>query len=69
MDLVVSWALTEADITLETLWSKFEEFWKPQANEVRARFDLLTSFRQGDKSVGEWFDAVQIQINLYKYPP
>ena len=27
---------------------KFEEFCKPQTNEIRARFDLLTSFRQGD---------------------
>ena len=51
MDLIVSWGLTDIGITLETLWSKFEEFCKPQAYEVRARFELLTSFRQGDKSV------------------
>ena len=69
MDLVVSWGLTDGDITLETLWNKFEEFCKPQANEVRARFDLLTSFRQGEKSVDEWFNAVQKQVNLCKYPP
>ena len=53
MDLVVSWGLTNGDLTLETLWNKFEEFCKPQSNEVRARFDLLTTFRQGDKSVDE----------------
>ena len=52
----------------KTLWTKFEEFCKPQANEVRARFDLLTNFRQGDKSVDEWFNAVQTQINLCNYP-
>ena len=69
MDLVVSWGLTDGDITLETLWNKFEEFCKPQANEVRAGFDLLTSFRQGDKSVDEWFYTVQKQVNLCKYPP
>ena len=68
MDLVVSWGLTDGDLTLETLWTKFEEFCKPQANEVRARFDLLTNFRQGDKSVDEWFNAVQAQINLCNYP-
>ena len=68
MDLVVSWGLTNGDLTLETLWNKFEEFCKPQANEVRARFDLLTNFRQGDKSVDEWFNAVQTQINLCNYP-
>ena len=69
MDLVVSWGLNDKDITLETLWAKFEEFCKPQANEVRARLDLLTSFKQGDKSVDKWFNAVQRQINLCKYPP
>ena len=44
MDLVVSWGLADGDLTLETLWTKFEEFCKPQANEIRARFDLLTNF-------------------------
>ena len=68
MDLVVSWGLTEVDLTLETLWNKFEEFCKSQLNEVRARFDLLTNFRQGDKSVDEWFNAVQAQINLCNNP-
>ena len=68
MDLVVSWGLTGRDITLETLWSKFKEFCKLQANEVRARFDLLTSFWQGDKSVDKWFNTVQAQINLCNYP-
>ena len=68
MDLVVSWSLTDSELTLNTLWTKFEDFCKPQSNEVRAQFDLLTSFRQGDKSVDEWFNAVQKQINLCKYP-
>ena len=36
MDLVVLWGLTDGDITLETLWNKFEEICKPQSNEVRA---------------------------------
>ena len=42
IDLVVSRGLTDSDITLETLWTKFEKFCKPQGNEVRTRFDLLT---------------------------
>ena len=69
MDLVISWGLTDRELTLETLWTNFKDFCKPQSNEVRARFDLLTSFRQGDKSVDEWFNAVQTQINLCQYPP
>ena len=31
--------------------------------------DLLTSFRQGNRSVDEWYNAVQAQVNLAKYPP
>ena len=54
--------------------TKYEDFCKPQANEVRARFDLLTNFRQGNHSVDEWHNAVQAQVCLAqvclaKYPP
>ena len=55
-------------MTLEVIWKKFEEFCKPQANEVRARFYLLTSFRKGDLSVDQWYNAVQTQVALAKYP-
>ena len=63
-----SWDLTPEETCLETIWQKFEGFCKPQTNKIRARFDLLTSFRQGDWSVDEWYNAVQSQINLAKYP-
>ena len=69
IDQYVSWCLPPEDLCLELIWNKFEEFCKPQTNEVRARLDLLTSSRQGDMSVGEWYNAVQAQINLAKYPP
>ena len=36
--------------------------------KIRARFDLLTSFCQGQCSVDEWYNAVQAQINLARYP-
>ena len=52
-----------------TLWDRFEEFSKPQSNEVRAHFNLLTSFCQGNRNVDEWYNAVQAQVNLAKYPP
>ena len=47
---------------------KFEEFCKPQTNEKRVRFDLLSSFRQRDYSVDEFYNVVQDQINLARYP-
>ena len=68
-DLYVSWNIPKEDLTLDAIWTKFEEFSKPQTNEVRAHFDLLTSFRQGSRNVDEWYNAVQAQVNLAKYPP
>ena len=69
MDLYASWNIPNDALTLDAIWNKFEEFSKPQTNEVRAHFDLLTSFRQGTRNVDEWYNAVQAQVNLAKYPP
>ena len=69
MDLYVSWSLPKEELTLDMIWVRFEEFSKPQSNEVMAHFDLLTSFHQGNRNVDEWFNAVQVQVNLAKYPP
>ena len=68
MDLYVSWNIPKEDLTLDAIWAKFEEFSKLQTNEVRAHFDLLTSFRQGNRNMDEWYNAVQAQVNLAKYP-
>ena len=57
------------DLCWDTIWAKCEDFCKPLANEVRVTFDLLTSFRQGNQSVDEWYQAVQAQLSLVKYSP
>ena len=69
MDQYVSWGLPTNHLTLEIIWARFEDFCKSQSNKVQAQFDLLTSFRQGNKSMDEWYNAVQAQVNLAKYPP
>ena len=69
MDQYVSWRLSKEEMNLDTIWKRFEDFCKPQSNEVWAQFDLLTSFPQGNKSIDEWYNAVQAQVNLTKYPP
>ena len=69
MDLYVSWSLPKEELTLDTIWDRFKEFSKLQSNEVRACFNLLTSCCQGNRNVDEWYNAVQAQINLAKYPP
>ena len=69
MDQYVSWCLPSEELTLDTIWRRFEEFCKPQSNEVQAHFDLFTNFRQGNKSVDEWYNVVEAQANLAKYPP
>ena len=35
---------------------------------MRTRFDLLTSFRQAEMSSDEWYNAVQTQVALARYP-
>ena len=68
VDQYVSWGLSKEEMNLDTIWERFEDFCKPQSNEVKARFDLLTSFCQGNKSINQCYNAVQVQINLTKYP-
>ena len=34
MNQYVSWSLPSDELTLDTMWGKFEEFCKPQSNEV-----------------------------------
>ena len=69
MDQYVSWCLPIEDLSLDAIWAKYEDFCKLQVNEVRARFNQLTSFRQGNCSGDEWYNAVQAQVSLAKYPP
>ena len=69
MDQYDSWGLPTDQLTLKIIWGKFEDFCKLQSNEVCTQFDLLTSFRQGNRSIDEWYNAVQAQVNLAKYPP
>ena len=61
--------MSTKELTLDPIWEKLEEFCKPQSNEVRERFDLLTSFQQGNRSVDEWYNAVQTKVALAKYTP
>ena len=36
MDLCVSWSIPKDELTSDAIWTRFEEFLKPQSNEVRA---------------------------------
>ena len=62
MDQYVSWNLSTDELMLDTIWVRFEEFCKPQSDEVRTRFYLLTSFWKGNKSVDEWHNAVWTKV-------
>ena len=46
MDQYVSWGLPANQLNLDTSQGRFEDFLKPQSNELCSRFDLLTNFRQ-----------------------
>ena len=68
IDLYVSWSISKEELTLDAIWAKFKEFSKPQMNEVRAHFNLLTSFHQDSRNGDEWYNAVQAQVSLARYP-
>ena len=68
LDMYISWALPTTEVTLQTIWSKFEDFCK-QSNAVCAQSNLLTTFWQGNRSIDEWYNAVQVHIPLCEYPP
>ena len=69
MDQYVSWNLPSSNLTIDIIWGKYEEYYKPQSNEVWARFDLLTSFCQENHSIDGWYNAVQAQVIFSKIPP
>ena len=68
MDQYFSCSLPTEEFSLDAILAKYEDFCKPQVNEVRARFGLLTSFHLGNRSVDKWYNAVQAQVSLAKYP-
>ena len=68
LDTCISWALPTEEVTLQTIWSRFEAFCKPQSNAVHARFDLLMTLWQGNRSIDEWYNVVQVHIPLCEYP-
>ena len=53
MDQYVSWSLFNEELMLIQFWEQIDKFCKPHTNELRARYDFLTSFQQGNKSVDE----------------
>ena len=54
---------------LKTIWTKFEEHCKCQANELHTHYDLLKQFKQGDKSCDKHYTLLQNQLALCQYPP
>ena len=69
LDMYISWALPTEEVTLQTIWSRFEDFCKPKSNAVHALFNLLTTVQQGNRSIDKWYNAVQMHIPLCEYPP
>ena len=67
LDMYISWALPTEEVTLQTIWSRFEDFCKPQSDAVSAQFNLLTTFWQGNRSIDEWCNAIQVHIPLCEY--
>ena len=56
MDQYVSWGLPTDQLTLEIIWGKFEDFCKPQSNEVF--MPGLTSSQASAKEIGAWMSSI-----------
>ena len=72
MDLYASWSIPKEELMLDAIWAKFEEFSKPQTNEVRAHFDLLTGFQQGKEMLMNgimWFRHKSIWQSIHQKLP
>ena len=50
------------------LWCNWEEFCKPEANEMRARYDLFKLSSETGASVDKWNNKVYKQLVPYEYP-
>ena len=68
LDMYISWNLLTEEVTLQTIWSRFKDFCKPQSNAICESFNLLTAFWQGNRSIDEWYNAVLAHIPLCEYP-
>ena len=68
LELYQSWGIDNEDLTLQTIWDKFKEHCKPQANELCIWYDLLKQLKQGKKCY-EYYALLQNQPALCQYPP
>ena len=59
--------IANKDLTLQKIWDKFEEHCKPQANELRAHYNLLKKLKQANLSCDQFFAAIQNQLSLCQY--
>ena len=59
--------LGTSEVSITILWSKWEDFCKPQANEPRAIYDLFKSFIQAGSCVDEWYNTGLKWLALCSY--
>ena len=62
-----SWKKEPKDLNLQEVWDEFESYCKPQANELRARYDLLKTLKQGQLPCDDWLSKLEAEIQLCGY--
>ena len=60
--------LEPSKLSTAVLWSKWEDFCKPQGNELKARYDHLKSFSQAGLYDDERYNTVLKHLATYSYP-
>ena len=68
IDQYVSWNLKNEELALDVIWENLKNSVNPYLMRSEQDLYLLTSFRQGKRSVDEWHNTVQTQVALAKYP-
>ena len=69
LELYISWGIEDKDLTLKTIWTKFEEHCKPQTNQLHSPYGLLKQLKQGNNSCDKYYALLQNQLALCQYPP
>ena len=62
-----SWQKEPNDLDLKFIWDEFEQYCKPQSNELQARYDALKTLKQGSTPCDNWYTKLQSQLHLCNY--
>ena len=64
LEIYQAWHVKPYDVSTATVLSKWDNFCKLQATELRARYNLFRSFSQACLCLDEWYNSVLKQLAM-----